>query len=76
MPSRPVFLTVWGLLPDATADWQETVLLGREVSADAVPHILAQCRTLAERDGIRNMRHVIETAPSVPDFGACVRSIA
>lgn len=39
--SSPVFLTVWGLLPDASEDWQETVLLGREVSPDAIPGILA-----------------------------------
>lgn len=72
MPSS-VFLTVWGLLPDASESWRETVLLGREVSPDAIPGILAQCRTLAQRDGIRNVRHTVETSPAVPDFGACVR---
>ena len=71
--SAPVFLTVWGLLHEASEEWQETVLLGREVSPDAIPGILAQCRALAQRDGIRNMRYTVETSPSIPDFGACVR---
>ena len=69
-----VFLTVWGLLPDASEDWQETVLLGREVKPDAIPDILAQCRALAQRDGIRNVRHTVEVAPTVPDFGASVHA--
>lgn len=71
--SSPVYLTVWGLLPEASEDWQESVLLGREVMPEQIPGILAQVRDLAHRDGIRNMRHTVETSPIVPDFGACVR---
>lgn len=71
--SAPVFLTVWGLLPEASEDWQETVLLGREVSPDAIPGILAQVHALARAQNVRNVRHAIEAYPSVPDFGACVR---
>lgn len=71
--SDTVFLTVWGTLPTATATWDETVLFGRDVPRDRIPTVLAQIATLATRDGIRNVRHVIESAPAVPNFAACVR---
>lgn len=71
--TETVFLTVWGLLPDAAEDWQESVLFGRDVPRDRIPAILAQIATLATRDGIRNVRHVIERTPAVPNFAACIR---
>jgi len=70
--SDRVFLTVWGLLPDATESWQESVLLGREVSPQSIPAILSQCQALAVRDGVRNVRHTVEPLNARPDFTAAV----
>ncbi len=71
--SDRVFLTVWGLLPDATESWQESVLLGREVSPQSIPAILSQCQALAVRDGVRNVRHTVEPLNALPNFAGAVR---